>query len=546
MFSIVTCYYNIKNKYCRNSDCTEFNCNCKSSYNLWINNFLKYTTYNTPVIVFTSKKDYEFLKKYETDKCIFYIMEFEDFEFYKYKQNLDNQLLNLDRERHIHNTNLYLVWNQKIFFCKYAVEKNPFNSEWFIWLDIGSSRNSRLNSLLVQKFNLSALGAFVNKIHFLRLGDITDFKNMDQNNISIINKSPHTRISLVGGLWFGDKNAIINFATEYNKLFDLYISHNIFAGKDQNLYANLVWAKPELFHIMNVDTQNWINKYQPDHWFYFYNYFMEKNQTKTIYISYLMGGLGNRLFEVASTYGISRKMNGIMGLSPSRQLGNLHSKINYYETVFKNFLIVNQQHHLQINERNTFKEDNNMYAIHSEEQKIIMTHGYLQVTDYFHKYRNELLHLIDLPPPSISGENTVFLHIRLGDYINSSLHFVNLEKYYKRCIDFMIQKYNSDIHFKIFSTEPNVSQALIKQFDLKNSSIYSNTDELQTLSDMSNCKLGGICANSTFSWWGAYLNKNTNGIFTLPTRWFGKDQNHYSPETPPSLIWEQTILINCD
>ena len=49
--------------------------------------------------------------------------------------------------------------------------------------------------------------------------------------------------------------------------------------------------------------------------------------------------------------------------------------------------------------------------------------------------------------------------------------------------------------------------------------IWFTGDEYATLSAMMGCTLGGICANSTFSWWGAYLSRSLEKLFIMPGTW---------------------------
>ena len=54
---------------------------------------------------------------------------------------------------------------------------------------------------------------------------------------------------------------------------------------------------------------------------------------------------------------------------------------------------------------------------------------------------------------------------------------------------------------------------------------------------MSLCELGGIACNSTFSWWGSYLNENPNKKVTFPDKWFNNDW-----ET--NIYWENSIIVS--
>ena len=71
----------------------------------------------------------------------------------------------------------------------------------------------------------------------------------------------------------------------------------------------------------------------------------------------------------------------------------------------------------------------------------------------------------------------------------------------------------------------------------------SNLNELDTLSLMRKCNLGGICANSTFSWWSSYLSSKPDKIIccSQPHEWFGPEYRHFDTST---LLPKDWININ--
>jgi hypothetical protein len=101
-------------------------------------------------------------------------------------------------------------------------------------------------------------------------------------------------------------------------------------------------------------------------------------------------------------------------------------------------------------------------------------------------------------------KKTWFLHVRLGDYKVLPHHQVNLQTYYMSCLI----KVPPGSKILFFSDEPhlvqevfeNVIQAMGYSFQ-----VVEESDELESLSLMSQCWGGAITANSTFSWWGAYV-----------------------------------------
>jgi hypothetical protein len=116
MLTCVSAYFPVKNKH-------------DNKYLKWFKNTL---SIKCPYVFFTNSKSIDIIKKYRKDLPTYYIeCEIEDFFTYKYR----NQMIT--HEIHCPSVELNLIWNEKIFMIKKAYEINPFNSEWFKWIDAG-------------------------------------------------------------------------------------------------------------------------------------------------------------------------------------------------------------------------------------------------------------------------------------------------------------------------------------------------------------------------------------------------------------------------
>ena len=114
----VSCYYPIKNKH-------------GNSFLTWFKNTL---SINCPYVIFGNKEGLETVKQFRGDLPTYYIeMDISDFRTYKYRD------LMIVHEVHCPSVELNLVWNEKIFMMEKALHLNPFNSEWFMWIDAGIS-----------------------------------------------------------------------------------------------------------------------------------------------------------------------------------------------------------------------------------------------------------------------------------------------------------------------------------------------------------------------------------------------------------------------
>lgn len=123
----------------------------------------------------------------------------------------------------------------------------------------------------------------------------------------------------------------------------------------------------------------------------------------------------------------------------------------------------------------------------------------------------------------ISRDNSVFIHVRRGDYLKNSNSFpVCSIDYYKNAIQFIETQVKMP-RFFLFSDDLDwVNKHFV---NLKNKTIIEGCkDEAEELSLMSLCR-HSIIANSTFSWWGAWLCQQVNHIVVTPKHWFGNSPN---------------------
>lgn len=539
MLTIVSCYYKL-----RESKHTQ------EEYINWIDNFLTplllvaEKNINVSIVLFTSRNDKYVFKNHE-NSVRFKIVELEFTEFFvhKYANKWNEQYL-VDPERNIHNPYLYMLWNEKFYFVNRVIKAKYFNADMYAWMDIGMVRDSRLQSFIVQRFDPNVAHIATDKIHFFTVGNMEPFMKMDMLGISLVNKKPHLRYSVSGNFFYGHKDTLSSVIPKFYDLLNLYIENRIFAGKDQNVYANLICKHPNYFKLLHPTT-DWTSVYQSNIWFYGINFYAVSNPPSIICCPKIEGGLGNQLFQIASTFGIAQRNGGLFVINTSHIQMNAHSKINYVDTVFNKFIVHSPEIDEFLRIKTPFDFSPSLFNI--PKKGCYLIGEYLQCVNYFHSYRKELISLLNLPAPSNFTHMSSFIHLRYGDYVNHPLHYVDLGLYYKRAIDYFRNIYDSNMHFRVFSNDMNKAKSFCKTVGLKNISFDESSDEVQSLSDMRACFLGGICANSTFSWWGGYLNPNEKSIICLPNKWFNEGfKTTFSSQTSEGLLWKNTKIIHCE
>ena len=141
-----------------------------------------------------------------------------------------------------------------------------------------------------------------------------------------------------------------------------------------------------------------------------------------------------------------------------------------------------------------------------------------------------------------SLENMISIHFRLGDYKGLSHIYPILERsYYETAINLIIkQTGNTDFTILFFCEDDDlldvlqIVNSLKAQFNMcEFIRCPENLKDWQQLLLMSCCK-HNVIANSSFSWWGAYLNTHKDKIVCCPDIWFNEATGHNTTDLCPN------------
>ena len=135
--------------------------------------------------------------------------------------------------------------------------------------------------------------------------------------------------------------------------------------------------------------------------------------------------------------------------------------------------------------------------------------------------------------------NSVSVHLRRGDYVTSRVasetHGLCGADYYRSCIEELAQTV-PELHLFVFSDEPQRAREELET-GLPTVIVDHNGPERagEDLRLMSLCR-HNVIANSSFSWWGAWLNENLDKKVFAPGAWFRDDSYHTDDLLPPAWL----------
>lgn len=263
----------------------------------------------------------------------------------------------------------------------------------------------------------------------------------------------------------------------------------------------------------------------------------------------LCGRLGNQLFEYATGKVVSLITGAALVLNISSE-----NAINTNENSIFQLNIVEAQQKFSTEGRYSFSEkirikeknykDVKKILKHSTEKRVLID-SYFQNERYFKKYKTQIKKMF-VPKTKLSSRyynylyevkkvNSVSIHIRRGDYLQFNNIYVNLSKpYYTRAIRYINKKIKTPV-FYVFSDDIEWCKQHQKEI-LPSKYKYVFVDQLNAIEAlflMSKCK-HNITANSTFSWWAAWLNDYRKKIVITPLTWFHKKPKALNYDIPPN------------
>jgi hypothetical protein len=280
----------------------------------------------------------------------------------------------------------------------------------------------------------------------------------------------------------------------------------------------------------------------------------------------IIGGLGNQMFQYAYAKALQQKgydvkidisafetykLHGGYGLdkySIDIKVANQH-EIDSFGAVG---LISKIKNKLRIKNLKVIRESNLLFNekyLNIDDNKYI--DGYFQTEKYFSNSRDIILKQFvlkeeiseyskDVKKQIANAKVSVSLHIRRGDYLNSvnaNIHGVCDLDYYKKAVSVLNTKLDEANYF-IFSDDI----AWVKEHLKLDNGFYIDSKEKRIPHEdiylMSLCD-HNIIANSSFSWWGAWLNQNNEKLVIAPNRWFADEKMEINAKNIVSENWEK-------
>lgn len=260
------------------------------------------------------------------------------------------------------------------------------------------------------------------------------------------------------------------------------------------------------------------------------------NNTHSIIIQ---GGLGNQLFQIFAlmNYCIENKCDYIFPENMQQWDKNRHP---YWDSILYGL----KQYIQPNNFIASFNEYNEPHFHYSNIPLFTISttmNGYFQSELYFKTHFEKICDILSIREKQsnikdkyIHSENSVSLHFRMGDYGSPEHHPIMPDSYYVNSLHYLIKKTNREEWNVYYACETEDDTVILTRINnikqhFKHITFIKIPNELEDWEQMllMSCCHHNIIANSSFSWWSAYLNENSNKIICYPSIWFGPAKNNH-------------------
>lgn len=270
-----------------------------------------------------------------------------------------------------------------------------------------------------------------------------------------------------------------------------------------------------------------------------------------------MGGLGNQLFQIFCGVSYSLRHGVEFRLPDSKSLDfGSRNRHTYWKSFFRRL----EQHTVSdISSQNIYREPKFAYIQipDSYKEKEFQILGFFQSYKYFEDKYNEICQLIDIDRyrdevkekyRNYYEKETISIHFRLDDYFQlTDYHPIPTINHYIKSLEYIINKTNKDDYRVLYfcqSVDNDYVKERIKEIEerlpkLEFVKVTDEAEDWEQMLIMSHCN-HNITANSSFSWWGSYMNENSKKIVCYPAIWFGEtakaDTKDLCPDTWVKVI----------
>lgn len=245
--TVVTAYYKIRSKF--SSD----------QYDKWMQSFLQ-VPFN--LVVYTDEESAPLIKKYRGDLPLkLIIKDFKELYHYSFYEEYKKMYANDSNKQH--SPELYIIWAEKVKFVIDAIKNNYYNSDFFVWCDIGILRNSKYFSTQFPTLDYM--------IHNqISAGMINDFENYEIENKLMSYGGQVQRIA--GNIQIGDIPSWKLYNVIWDRTLKELMDNNIDSGNDQRVMGTIALRYPDFINLIYPSID-----YKGNRWWYMLLKFSEKN-----------------------------------------------------------------------------------------------------------------------------------------------------------------------------------------------------------------------------------------------------------------------------